>query len=403
MKASVILFFCLGQSALSWDLSRRQSDDVCLQGDLCANEVEGAANGSVYESMAEADCVSFMMHTATVAPVLFYHSTVTSYSETTVTATPNATATLAARGVAGAAAEAAAYAVSFSKTVPCVCVSYCDTDIFQFIIQLCFSQHQPGVFYFLGVPAPNSPGITTVLTLPAETTVGTAISTVINANTTVLVLPTASTVGTAISTFIPANTTVLVLPTETTININSTITATFTTNITTTIVPVATSSALPPVNCTNPTPNFCPGAPCVDFFNDASNCGACGHVCASGICQNGVCGANACDGSVCGAFTSCGLSGSCICTTQESGQGFCLDGNTPCSALADCDSNADCGGGQICAVSTCCDRNVCIGAGVCDNGMRPRNIFRPRGSTGKVEKTVGGNFYEYLDVSGKSA
>jgi hypothetical protein len=39
--------------------------------------------------------------------------------------------------------------------------------------------------------------------------------------------------------------------------------------------------------CSDPT---APGCFCAHVYGDATNCGACGNVCASGSCRDGVCG-----------------------------------------------------------------------------------------------------------------
>ncbi|KAJ4148571.1 hypothetical protein LMH87_003035 [Akanthomyces muscarius] len=116
--------------------------------------------------------------------------------------------------------------------------------------------------------------------------------------------------------------------------------------------------------CEDNTKTAC-GDKCVDTSTDPDNCGSCYFHCPSGACTNGACSFNSCTGSTCGAFGSCGPGGSCVCASITGGLGFCVNGNTPCSGLADCGSSADCPLGSVCAVGTCCQRNVCITTDAC--------------------------------------
>jgi len=87
--------------------------------------------------------------------------------------------------------------------------------------------------------------------------------------------------------------------------------------------------------------------------------------CPSRGCANGACSFNSCTGQTCDTFGPCGPGGSCVCASVTDGTGFCVDGNTPCSGLADCGTSADCPLGSICAVGSCCDRNVCVVSDQC--------------------------------------
>jgi hypothetical protein len=96
---------------------------------------------------------------------------------------------------------------------------------------------------------------------------------------------------------------------------------------------------------------------------------------------NGACAAPSCTGQTCDTFTACGPGGSCVCASISGGTGFCADGQTPCSGLADCSTTADCATGQVCAVGTCCTRSVCITADTCASNVLKASFGRVTGAT----------------------
>jgi Group XII secretory phospholipase A2 precursor (PLA2G12) len=80
---------------------------------------------------------------------------------------------------------------------------------------------------------------------------------------------------------------------------------------------------------------------------DASQEGAC-DCCADTTC------AQSCAGSVCGSLPACAPGGDCVCFTSTEGDGACIHGATPCSAVSSCSSTADCPGGTTCVATSCC-------------------------------------------------
>ncbi|KAK3690523.1 putative salivary secreted peptide [Podospora appendiculata] len=114
---------------------------------------------------------------------------------------------------------------------------------------------------------------------------------------------------------------------------------------------------------------------CVDTKTSPDNCGKCNIKCPTGLCTNGACSFKDCGGKTCQTFGPCGPGGSCVCASTSGGTGFCVDGNTPCSGLADCGTSADCPLGSVCALQTCCERNVCITTDSCGGYNSPARMF----------------------------
>jgi len=89
--------------------------------------------------------------------------------------------------------------------------------------------------------------------------------------------------------------------------------------------------------------NYCSGT-CTNVSTDATNCGACGHVCPSDACNAAIC-----DAGVCG-------------TTPAKHGGQCAPAPDLCTNVSTCDASGDCvAGGAV----TCDDANACIHA-TCD-------------------------------------
>ncbi len=113
---------------------------------------------------------------------------------------------------------------------------------------------------------------------------------------------------------------------------------------------------------------------CTDFATDASNCGACGHVCTDGaICTDGSCVSSCAAGTIpCGAdcvdastdSNNCGACGN-VCapgTTCSAGTCTCPAGTTLCSGAC-LDTGTDegnCGAcGTVCASGATCTAGAC--------------------------------------------
>ncbi|CAD6502800.1 BgTH12-05390 [Blumeria graminis f. sp. triticale] len=151
--------------------------------------------------------------------------------------------------------------------------------------------------------------------------------------------------------------TIPVMPTQ-----NSTILPTLTTITTTS---TTTSEASP--TCT------------ADKMNDPQNCGACGHVCPTGLCEAGSCTSSQCQAQACGSISQCKEGGDCYCfsssATMEGNGGFCGK-NAACSGLTACATDSDCSAGSsgnICAISTCCPKKSSELPGVCLEGQCSNN------------------------------
>ncbi|RKF65931.1 hypothetical protein OnM2_001009 [Erysiphe neolycopersici] len=155
----------------------------------------------------------------------------------------------------------------------------------------------------------------------------------------------------------PSTTTVLAQPTTVT--------------ITEVIIDTSTSSSTSTTSAAAPTCT-------ADVLNDPQNCGKCGHICGTGICEAGSCTDFKCRVQSCGNFDRCDdKGGDCYCfsSAKPAGNtGFCGK-NAVCAGLTACANDSDCAGessGNICAVSTCCPAfspekpGVCL-AGQCSN------------------------------------
>ncbi|KAK3367696.1 putative salivary secreted peptide [Podospora didyma] len=129
--------------------------------------------------------------------------------------------------------------------------------------------------------------------------------------------------------------------------------------------------------CDDTTLTAC-GDKCVNTKTDAENCGQCNFHCPSGSCTNGACSFNSCTGKTCDTFGPCGPGGDCVCASITGGNGFCVNGNTPCAGLADCGDSSGCPLGSVCAVGTCCGRNVCITTDSCGGYNTPSRLFMAR-------------------------
>jgi hypothetical protein len=119
--------------------------------------------------------------------------------------------------------------------------------------------------------------------------------------------------------------------------------------------------------------------PCsTDLLTDANNCGSCGNICSSGICEEGSCSNSQCTAGGCGNFTgNCNNQGLCFCFTSTDpapSNGFCGQ-NAGCDQppLTPCANDKDCAvagsTGNICAVNTCCPQPSPEQPGVCLQGQ----------------------------------
>jgi hypothetical protein len=175
-----------------------------------------------------------------------------------------------------------------------------------------------------------------------------------------------------------------------------------------------------PCDCPEGLTVCCPpdaGPICTNFETDPLNCGSCGAVCSSGVCDTGICGANTfpfCDGpqgpecdlcdsegcpNICCGTTcvstlvdssNCGACGNQCQSGQTCNGGQCVCDPTACSQIFTCDTHdfvccgnscvdiqndsANCGGcGSVCAPDQSCqpgpvDGGVCVQACALDGG-----------------------------------
>lgn len=96
-----------------------------------------------------------------------------------------------------------------------------------------------------------------------------------------------------------------------------------------------------------------------------------------------------CAGSSCGSLPACEGGADCVCFTSTEGDGACVHGNTPCSAVSSCSTTADCPAGTACLTTSCCGSS-----GVCGplcNAIGPASqAFSVRAGSSKGVPTLGG-------------
>ena len=140
-----------------------------------------------------------------------------------------------------------------------------------------------------------------------------------------------------------------------------------------------TSSSLTPLS----TAKICGNATKpVNLKTDAQNCGACGHVCDSGACENGYCGYHFCnnipscfttsdDGSTppfrfpCTTNSNWITENMCGCMATFTGTGFCgiMEANAKCAdSEKRCESSNDCAPDELCVRTPCCNLDTNNGA-----------------------------------------
>ncbi|PQE23173.1 Phospholipase A2 protein [Rutstroemia sp. NJR-2017a BVV2] len=126
-----------------------------------------------------------------------------------------------------------------------------------------------------------------------------------------------------------------------------------TTTLTSTLTHTTTSTLTP-----------CPSGPAL--LTDPSNCGSCGHVCASGICEHGTCNRGPCTPFPCSeGIQPCTSDATCFCFYNIAFEGFCGE-NRSCDQALACTDDFDCPGAEVCAWETCCGGPVCV-RGDCGN------------------------------------
>ena len=201
------------------------------------------------------------------------------------------------------------------------------------------------------------------LGLTSATATATTVTTVTETSsvTEAMVFTTATTLTETVFTTVPAATT------------------TFTPSVTVTTTATATATVCP---C-SASQQLCGTTPdtCKDLQTDGNNCGACGNVCSSGLCNAGKC--VSCSGpQTCNNFgkTCSSATGACYCMTGSSGSLGCGDLSNPsCSNYTKCSADDQCGAGAICTTSTCCGYGICVNTNRCGNQASVKRMFAPRG------------------------
>jgi hypothetical protein len=141
--------------------------------------------------------------------------------------------------------------------------------------------------------------------------------------------------------------------------------------------------------CPTTLPRLC-GNTCTDPQSDPNNCGACGTVCASGVCTNGAC--TPVTGCIPGQQQSCdtGVPGICAAgmqTCQPDGTwGTCVQNQQPqpetCNGLDDdCDGVVD-NGSNLCPTGFICQSGACVAVNGCTPGATQSCYSGPPGTAG---------------------
>ena len=94
-----------------------------------------------------------------------------------------------------------------------------------------------------------------------------------------------------------------------------------------------------------------------------------------------------CQGATCATFVPCAANPTCVCVRSSSGGGFCVDGQTSCSAIGNCGPSPTftCPAGSFCAVDTCCGVPVCVSfaaSTLCQTGPPASSRTPPSGAPG---------------------
>lgn len=88
----------------------------------------------------------------------------------------------------------------------------------------------------------------------------------------------------------------------------------------------------------DPGESCCNGA-CFDLATDGQNCGVCGNVCETNLCERGACNCQ---------NVNANCPQGCFCAKRINNDTFCTEGGT----ATDCGSDEDCGLGSVCLQGT---------------------------------------------------